>query len=158
MERPSPSSSPDADSRRLNAPYLVLHVAVPLLIGGGIYLLWRDPSLLMFRWTDALWGSVWLDPVRQVVSPARPFLPDWLLFSVPDGAWVYAYVAFFGRLWREGPAWARHFWTWLGPALAIGGELGQIVGWVPGTWDPLDVVWYIIAAAVAVSAAWWGRP
>jgi hypothetical protein len=146
---------------RLTATFLAAHVVLPLLVGGGIYLAWRDTSLLMFHWLDAVGGLAPLHPLRVAAAPLRPSLPDWLLFSVPDGAWVYACVAFFGRLWLDGPRLARAFWTGLGPALAIGGEVGQIVGLVPGTFDVADVVWYAAAgvvAAVFAAAPWRKAP
>lgn len=154
--------TPAGSTRRdphLSAAYLLTHVALPLLIGGGIYLLWRDPSLLMFRWLDALGLDGLFIAPRAWVAPLRPSLPDWLLFSVPDGAWVYACVAFFARLWRDGPPLPRWLWTALGPALALGGEVGQLAGVVPGTWDIVDVAWYAIAGLVAwlFAAAPWRR-
>jgi hypothetical protein len=120
----SPAAGSAVGAPRLTAGFLAVHVALPLLIGGGVYLLWRDPSLLMFHWLDAVGGLPALAPARAWAAPLRADLPDWLLFSVPDGAWVYACVAFFGRLWLDGPAIPRALWTGLGPALAIGGELG----------------------------------
>lgn len=148
-------SAPAAPTAALTPAYLALHVVLPLLIGGSIYLLWRDTSLLMFRWLDLVGGVAWLEPARGAVAPLRSSLPDWLLFSVPDGAWVYACVAFFGRLWFDGPPLPRLFWTALGPALAIGGEIGQLIGVVPGTFDWVDVAWYAAAGVVAAIAAFW---
>ncbi len=135
---------------RLNAGYLLAQVALPLIVGGGIYICWRVDHLFMFHWFDLMGLTTAVEATRAAAMPLRPHLPDWWLFSVPDGAWVYASVAFFGRLWRDGPLWAAAAWTGIGPALAIGGELGQIPGWVPGTFDWVDVAWYVGAAGVAL--------
>jgi len=135
--------------------YLAVHVLLPIFIGGMIYVCWRVDHLFMFRWFDTLGLTPAVEACRAFAMPARPYIPDWILFSVPDGTWVYACVAFFGRLWRQGPLWAQVLWIGLGPAMAIGGELGQIPGWVPGTWDWVDFVCYVVAAVVSFAFAWW---
>lgn len=139
---------------RLTLGYLLVHVALPILIGGMIYVCWRVDHLFMFSWFDTLGLTPVVESIRGWAAPARPWVPDWILYSVPDGTWVYACVAFFGRLWREGPRWAQVLWIGIGPALAIGGELGQIPGWVPGTWDWADTACYVVAAGVAFAFAW----
>jgi hypothetical protein len=63
--------------------------------------------------------------------------------------WVFASTAFFTRLWHDGPWYLRAFWISLGPALAMGGELGQALGVVPGTYDPADLVFYGVSAMLA---------
>ena len=64
-------------------------------------------------------------------------------------------VAFFGRLWRAGPLLPQLLWTGQCPALAIGGEVAQLAGWLPGTWDPADVLCYGLAGGVALWFALW---
>ena len=139
---------------RVTLGFLLAHVALPIFIGGMIYVCWRVDHLFMFAWFDGLGLTPAVESVRELAAPARGYVPDWVLFSVPDGTWVYACVAFFGRLWRDGPLWAQVLWIGMGPALAIGGELGQIPGWVPGTWDWVDTVCYVVAAGVAFTFAW----
>jgi hypothetical protein len=139
---------------RLSPGFLLVHVALPLLVGGLIYVGWRVDHLFMFTWFDALGLTPLVEVIRAFAAPARPYVPGWVLFSVPDGTWVYAAVAFFGRLWRDGPLWAQVLWIGIAPALAIGGELGQVPGWVPGTWDWVDTLCYVVAAAVAFTFAW----
>lgn len=139
--------------------FVLVHVVLPIVIGGLIYVFWRVDHLFMFHWFDLIGLTPLIESAREVAMPWRPMLPDWLLYSVPDGTWVYACVAYFGRLWRDGPLWAQLFWIGMGPAMAIGGELGQIPGWVPGTWDWVDFVCYVLAGAVAFAFAWkpWHR-
>lgn len=139
----------------MSVGYVLIHVVLPLLIGGLIYIFWRVDHLFMFRWFDMLGLTPIIESMRAVAMPARPFVPDWILFSLPDGTWVYACVAFFGRLWREGPRWAQVLWIGMGPAMAIGGELGQIPGWVPGTFDWVDFVCYVVATVISFAFAWW---
>ena len=153
----APVAAPDrtSDLPGVTLGFLLVQVVLPIVIGGMIYICWRVDHLFMFTWFDAIGLTPLIEWFREVAGPARPYLPDWLLYSVPDGTWVYACVAFFGRLWRDGPWWATALWTGMGPAMAIGGELGQIPGWVPGTWDWVDFVWYVACAVIAFAFAWW---
>lgn len=135
--------------RSMNVGFIVVHCVIPLWIGGWIYLLWRSESLLMFQWAESIGIRWFVEMGRDWFGHIGPSLPDWFLFSVPDGAWVYVATAFFGRLWRTGPLWSHVCWTSIAPALAIGGELGQIPGFIPGTFDWMDLVAYLLAAAIS---------
>jgi hypothetical protein len=132
--------------------FVLLYCALPILVGGLIYLAFRDTSLLMFRWAGWFGLDVAIEAMRVHTLPHRPGIPDWILFSVPDGVWVFACTAFFARLWHDGHWVFRGFWIGLGPALAIGGELGQLgfIGLVPGTFDPADMIFYIASTAAAL--------
>ncbi len=135
--------------------YVLLYCALPILVGGLIYLAFRDDSLLMFRWA----GWVGLDELihagRVHSLPFRSFVPNWVLFSVPDGVWVFAATAFFARLWHDGHWALRVFWIGMGPGMAIGGEFGQlpILGLVPGTFDPADLLFYVVSGLAAFALA-----
>ena len=133
--------------------FFLVHCLGSILVGGGIYLAFRTEGLLMFDWAHNIGLLPVLRDLREHTLPLADRLPDWFLFSVPDGCWVYCCTAFFARLWRDGPLWARAAWIGIGPALAIGGEVGQleILDIVPGTFDPVDVLCY----AVAGLAAYW---
>jgi len=116
-----------------------------MLLGGFIYLAWRTPSLRMFSWADALQASDSLHGLRQLVLPVKPHLPEWLLFSFPDAAWVYSMTAVYVLIWRPAKSAGGLFWVSLGCLLGAGAELGQLVSLVPGTFDLTDLC--LIAAA-----------
>ena len=136
--------------------YLLVACGLPILVGGLIYLLFRSTELLMFRWVEALGLDEALHQSRAQVATLDIELSEFTLFCLPDGVWVFACTAFFARLWHDGPLWMRVFWIGLGPVLAIGGELGQIIGFVPGTFDLLDMLAYGLATvgALAIAHSW----
>lgn len=136
--------------------FLAVGVGLPVLLGGLTYILWRDTDMLMFVWADWLGLMPGILELRERFAPVRESLPEWLLYCFPDGVWVFACTAFFARLWPDGPAWMRWSWISLGTVLAVGGELGQLTPLVPGTFDPLDIVFYLGAAvlAYALAQAW----
>ena len=147
MRRQNPS--PPRGLLRENRWFFCTDVGAPLMVGGLIYLLWRAESLVMFQWVDALGGTEVLRACRAWASPVRSFIPEWVAYSIPDAMWVYACTAHFGVIWRGVSGWYSRVWRWLGWVLAFGGELGQGLGLVPGTFDWMDLLLVSVAAACA---------
>jgi hypothetical protein len=48
---------------------------------------------------------------------------------------------------------AASMWILGGVILGFGGELGQLLGWVPGTFDVIDLLFYIVGFLLAVACA-----
>ena len=66
-----------------------------LFIGGCLYLLYRSDSLVMFRWCQSL-------GVYDFIISLRPqgHYDNWLVYSLPDGLWMLAYVLLMGAIWN----------------------------------------------------------
>lgn len=109
----------------------LIHVIVPTAIGTAVYVGWRSTDLLVFRWIEycRLSGLVF----RPTID-----LPHWLLYSLPDGCWVYAATSWMLLIWKRLVPW-----TWVAVVLAVGAEYGQLFGFVQGTYQTLDVLFYI---------------
>ncbi len=142
--------SPKALSTHREFASWALHVAAPLSLGAVIYVLWRCDDLNLFRWIDAVGLEDAARDARSAASPLRPRLPDFILFSVPDGAWAYAWSAHFHRLHLGGARRLRLLWALAGPCALVASELGQALHLVPGTFDPLDLLAIAIATATAL--------
>lgn len=69
-----------------------------------------------------------------------PHPPGWLLGHTADALWAYAVGAFVTLLWREGPERPRRAWTLAAYATVVLAEVGQRFGWLPGTFDPIDLL------------------
>jgi hypothetical protein len=129
----------------------VAHVFVPIFIGGLIYICWREPDLLMFRWLRTLGLETFTNSLRSFTAPEHKYLPYWFIYSLPDGLWVYALTTFMLHLWRKTDSLpTKVFWCSLGFILGAGAELGQLAGVVPGTFDLGDLVVCLIAPAAAL--------
>jgi hypothetical protein len=123
-------------------------------LGTGIYLAFRTPELRIHRWVEALGVAGPAEIARGRLSWMRPGLPEWVLYSLPDGLWAYA-ASSAVAVTRPSATRARSAWLgWLAvpPALAIGWELGQLVALLPGTFDPIDLLAYLLAGALAFLA------
>ena len=106
-------------------------VFLPLTLGAAIYVGWRTTSLLVFDWM-AICG-IPADVFRPTVD-----LPQTILYSLPDGRWVFAGTSWMLLIWRR-----LHAWVFVFAALAIGGELGQAFRVVPGTFEWNDITFYV---------------
>lgn len=106
-------------------------VALALAVGTGIYLTLRAPVLRLHR-------PSFLDASTPLVS--APGLPAWVADSLPFALWSLAG----GLALRSTRAW------WVIPVVGIGAEIGQLLGWVPGTFDPVDLLVLTLAAAVVI--------
>lgn len=146
---------PKRSTELSSSVFISVFVIMPILIGGAIYTLWRSRTLLVF----ALYRWVGLEPaimaLRKDVGPFRHLVPGVLLFSLPDALWVYAFTALLGYIWSKQPTcWERKLWTLLPVSLGLGGEFGQGLHLIPGTFDWCDVAAYLaawFAAFISVS-------
>lgn len=127
--------------------------AVPLILGGLIYILWRSPTLLMFHWFEAAGLSSYIEAARGVSKGLAAFLPVWVLYSLPDAAWTAAGVLLFAAIWSGSQHRVRHLWVFLTPTLAIAGEFAQFFHIIPGTFDFADVLACILSTCLSLYIA-----
>ena len=128
------------------SPQILLHVFFPLLVGGLIYLCWRSQSMLMFDWVHSLGLSSTTELLRSSTSSYRWIIPDWILYSGPDGAWVWSMTSCYTLIWKRIRCRESAFWISLSLILGVGGELGQLTAMVPGTFDFIDIAVMTICA------------
>ena len=80
---------------------LLLNVILPLFTGGFIYLLFRSERLIMFDWIRFLGFKESLDLLRNDFNSLKSFIPNWVLFSLPDGLWVYSFSSAIIIIWND---------------------------------------------------------
>lgn len=130
---------------------VLLHVVAPIVIGATIYVVWRDPGLVVFDWLEWIGLAEVVAGLRAALAPLAPHLPAWLLLSLPDGLWVYAATAAAVLVWESAPpSWTRCAWLSSGLVLGAGSELGQALRLVPGTFDLIDLGACTVAAVLAL--------
>lgn len=129
---------------------VLLHIILRLGIGSLIYILWRTPTLRVFRWFDTLGITWWILRLRQFFAPCRAFVPAWALFSLPVALWMYAMVAWFQMALSGSDRLIRWIWLSIALTLGVGSELGQLCRLVPGTFDGRDVAFYLAGWIAAI--------
>lgn len=116
-----------------------------LIIGGLIYILFRTDSLVMFKWFAALSLDKPIEYLRDSTLTVKNHLPDWFLFSLPDGLWIFSYITLTLMIWGKVNK-QNLFWIFFIPFIAVSSELGQLFNIVPGTFDTIDLIFYIAGA------------
>lgn len=127
-----------------------LHVWLPLVVGGLLYLLARPTGIRLFAWLEAAGLGASVGFARDVAYPIAVWLPAWLRFSLPNALWVYAFAWLLSYVWAHRPTRESVPWLLVAPGLAIGWEVGQLTGLVPGTFDVLDLAFVLGASVLAL--------
>lgn len=125
-------------SRRLSSAIAILC----LLFSGSIYFLFRSTDMYMFLPIKACGGMDKLNDIRSLFADCH--LPDWFLYSLPDGLWLYAYMLFIRSLWNTGNSNLKTLFLLLLPTLAFTFEALQFLSLYQGTGDVVDVIFYIL--------------
>lgn len=117
-----------------------------LISGTLIYLLFRTSSLRVFSWLDFFGISFINNKFRIKALSVNGNFPEWFLFSVPDGLWIFSYICLMLFIWKSEITFKNMLWISIIPLIAIGSEVSQIFGWVSGTFDFYDVIFYILGS------------
>lgn len=131
--------------------YHALAACSALLVGGVLYAA-RPAHIVLFDWLDALGFAVLLGPTRAALDVSS--LPDWLVYSVPDGCWAFAFAMALALVWLDHPR-ARCASVAVALAVGLGHELAQLAGWLPGTFDTTDLLAYVAACAATLAVLPW---
>ena len=123
----------------MNRKIRIILAAALLLVGIAIYLLFRSGNMLVFRLTDLLGLTALLDHGRHAVSGTA--LPEWLLFSMPNGLWAMAYILLIDSIFHRQSLPTRMSWAAVIPACGLLGEMMQALHLLTGTFDWIDVAW-----------------
>lgn len=117
---------------------------VSLLVGGLIYVLFRTDSLVMFQWFKKLGIIDVVNYLRNYTLPISIYLPEWVLYSLPDGLWILSYQFLMLYIWKGNISKTNFIWLILLPMIAILSEIGQLFGVISGIFDWADILCYLI--------------
>lgn len=117
-----------------------------LLVGSFIYLCFRSTDLVMFRFFFGDKLPSWVQTARQAMESYA--LPEWARFSLPDGLWLLAYLLIIDGIWHGSRNLASLLFLSVLPAAILISELLQLLHWLPGSGDWMDVVFYLLAISI----------
>lgn len=124
-----------------------------LMVGIGIYLLFRSRQLLVFSLVDVVGGGTLVDELRMAVSDVR--LPDFVRFCLPDALWASAYILIIDGIFRKEKMNTRLAWASFIPCVGAVSELLQGATLIPGTFDTLDLMAYLLPLTIYVGLAYY---
>lgn len=127
----------------------IFHVICPLLLGGFIYISFRTESLVLFNWIEDISLSGVVNVIRNIFYPLKSIVPNWIVFSLPDGLWVYAFTSSFLIIWDNN--FKNKIFIILIPVLiSILLELSQYFEICEGTFDFTDLTFYFFASILSI--------
>lgn len=130
---------------------LLLHIVAPVVVGGAIYVLWRSHSLLVFSWLRLARLTTTVAYLRSAAASVRRHLPIFVVSSLPDAIWTYAFTCAMRRIWVDQPfSLKSSIWQAIPLILSVGSEFGQLLHIVPGTFDWVDVAGCMLAGVLAL--------
>lgn len=109
--------------------------------GGVIYVLYRDTNLRMFSWFKKLGLSSFIAHVRENVVIS---LPDWVVYSLPDGLWMCSFFLAMRVIWLRDNSRLSLYTTLILPVFIVLTEILQYFNFFPGTYDVIDLICYIL--------------
>ncbi len=113
----------------------IIHVFFPLIVGSLIYVYLRC-------------SNVFFVGVLEHTCP-KVIWADWIKYSLPDGLWVYSLTSLMIIIWKS-YTWKSFIWICSGLLIAIISEFCQSIGVFPGTYDSLDIIFYLLAFGLAL--------
>lgn len=122
---------------------LLLGYLLTIIIGGMIYIAFRAETLVIFKWLSKISITEPVKLLRQTTFSFKNILPNWFVFSLPDGLWLFSYVTLLLYLWDNEISKQNILWMIIIPLIAIFSELGQLLNFISGTFDPVDLTFYI---------------
>ena len=114
-----------------------------LFFGGLIYIIYRDKSLLMFDWFNAIGINNQIDSLRSLFQGEGIY--GWVKYSLPDGLWIFSYMFLVDAIWDGKTNSISNLFLWCLPIVAVLSECLQCFGVFPGVFDWMDMASYIFA-------------
>jgi len=119
------------------------------MLGGLIYIAFRSKSLILFTWFDEISISGITNLIRDFLYPLRYNLPDWILFSLPDGLWVYSFTSLLIIIWSDDFDSVK-YWMTIPILTFFLIDLLQLSKILKGTFDIVDNVICLWAFVICV--------
>jgi len=119
---------------------------MPLIVSCVIYVFFRDADLLYFE------GFLGFENELNFVSSISDTLIwDVIIYSLPDGLWVYSWTVCMMLIWRNEKKQACGSpWAYVGVICGVLFEVFQFFGLLPGTFDLNDVLISLLLFLMAI--------
>ena len=69
----------------------ILFVYLPIILGVLIYIFFRSKSLFYFYFFKLFNLDIYIIAARKYVFLHRKLIPNWVIYSLPDGLWIFSF-------------------------------------------------------------------
>lgn len=121
----------------------IYNYLISLLLGSLIYIIFRSTSLKMFSWYKVIGVNDFVLQLRRYFEGYKYLIPNWVLFSLPDGLWTFSYVCLMLWIWKGRVTLKNIFWIIIIPVVAVFSEVAQLFKILSGTFDLSDLFFYL---------------
>lgn len=119
--------------------------SLAIVIGGLIYLIFRDDNLIMFSWIKSVGMSEYLNNMRIAYGDYSIY--SWVRYNLPASLWLFSYLFIIKGVWHNQSKNILYYvFLSVIPIMAFGSELLQLFAIIPGTFDIADLIGYTLAA------------
>ena len=130
---------------------LILLSTLSIFFGGVIYIAFRSSSITLFKWLyDIPVIDDFVKNLRISTLPYKEYIPDWFLYSLPDGLWMFSYSCIILIIWKRVINKYSLIWLLILPILSILIEFLQYYDYFNGTFDVLDIVFFIFGSLLPI--------
>jgi hypothetical protein len=113
-----------------------------LLLGVLIYVLFRSNKLYVNKWLLNHTLGFELQRIRTFTLSIRDYLPEWLIYSLPDALWMLSLSTLIYNIWKDESKKNQILWSLFPPIIAISWEVAQRLKLINGTFDWVDLLFY----------------
>ena len=121
-----------------------------IFLGGLIYILLRPSEHVFFGWISMAGFDHWISPARSLSPALGQLLPEWFVYSLPNGLWAFAYALLITSIWSGSNSWLKFFWMASIPLLVLGFEIVQYAGLIPGTFCIQDIAFGLLGLVLGI--------
>jgi hypothetical protein len=129
--------------------YIILS-GFAIFVGGLIYILLRPSEHVFFGWISMMGLDHLISPARSLSHLFSQLFPNWIVFSLPNGLWAFAYALLITRIWSGSNSWLKYFWMASIPLLVLGFEILQYPGLIPGTFCIQDIALGLLGLVLGI--------
>jgi hypothetical protein len=124
-------------------------ILASLLSGLIIYIGFRGTNTPIYSWVLNLGFENEVCHLR--IAAQGISLPDWFIYSMPDGLWMFSFVLTVLSIWRFNLD--KTTWIWIGSTILIGLGFELMQSFVKrlGVFDWMDLFLMIAGAAIALT-------
>ena len=117
---------------------------LPIIIGGFIYLISRQKTILLFDWIEFIKIDNESDVIREFFT--HYYIPGWIKFNLPDLLWVFGFTSVMLIIWKNVNSRIRYVYIILPLCIGVLSEILQF--YIPnlGTFDFTDILFYIFGS------------